>query len=221
MTENKQSPADRQVMHINHPLVQHKLTLLRDIETSTAKFRQLMKEIGVLLAYEATRDLPLTKRKTVTPLCETEAPILAGKKLCFVSVLRAGEGLLGGLLELVPSARVAHVGLARNEETLKAEEYYFNAPDDLSERICIVVDPMLATGGSAADTVRAIKRRDARKVIMMSVLAAPEGIANFHDQHPDVPIIVAGIDECLNERGYIVPGLGDAGDRLFGTKVHQ
>ena len=206
---------------VDHPLVQHKLSKLRDINTSTMKFRQLMREIGFLLAYEATRDQKLETRRIETPICEMDAPVLAGKKMCFVSVLRAGEGLLNGLLELVPSARVAHVGLKRNPVTLKAEEYYFNAPQDMGERCCIVVDPMLATGGSAADTVTAIKARGAKNIKMMAVLAAPEGIQAFHEAHPDVPVYVASVDEKLNEHGYIVPGLGDAGDRLFGTKVEH
>lgn len=214
--------ADSDFLHlVDHPLIQHKLTKLRDISTSTMKFRQLMREIGFLMAYEATRDQKLELRRIQTPICEMDAPVASGKKMCFVSVLRAGEGLLYGLLELVPSARVAHVGLKRNPETLQADEYYFNAPQDMAERCCIVVDPMLATGGSAADAVTAIKQRGAKDIKMLAVLAAPEGIQAFHEEHPDVEIFVAAIDEKLNEHGYIVPGLGDAGDRLFGTKVEH
>jgi uracil phosphoribosyltransferase len=222
MDESVAEAADSDFLHVvDHPLVQHKLTKLRDIGTSTMKFRQLMTEIGLLLAYEATRGLKLENRTITTPICEMDSPVLAGKKMCFVSVLRAGEGLLHGLLDLVPSARVSHVGLARNPKTLMPEEYYFNAPQDMDERVCIVVDPMLATGGSAADAVSAIKARGAREIRMLAVLAAPEGIEAFHKQHPDVPVIVACVDEHLNDQGYIVPGLGDAGDRLFGTKVEH
>lgn len=206
---------------VDHPLIKHKLSLLRDVGTSTVKFRQLLNEIGLLLGYEATRDLPMETRTISTPICDMEAPVLAGKKMCLVSVLRAGEGLLHGMMELVPSARVAHVGLARDPVTLKPKEYYFNAPQDLDKRLCIVVDPMLATGGSAIDAVELMKKKGARNIRQLSVLAAPEGIAAFRKAHPDVPLIVAAIDERLNEKGYIVPGLGDAGDRLFGTKVEH
>lgn len=203
---------------ITHPLVQHKLSIMRDKNTSTAGFRQLLREIAVLLCYEVTRDLKLTTRAIETPLVEMEAPMLAGKKLVFASVLRAGNGLLEGMLELVPSARVAHIGLYRDHKTLQAVEYYFKAPDDLGDRPVIVVDPMLATANSAIAAVELLKGRGARDVRFVCLLAALEGVQKFRAAHPEVPLFTAAIDSHLNENGYIVPGLGDAGDRLYGTK---
>jgi uracil phosphoribosyltransferase len=197
---------------VDHPLVQHKLTIMRDKETSTASFRRLLREISLLLCYEVTRDLALTPMKTI------EAPTLEGKKLVFASVLRAGNGLLDGMLDLVPAARVAHVGLYRDHETLEAVEYFFKAPSDLEDRLVIVVDPMLATANSAVAAVDKLKERGATNLRYVCLLAAPEGIARFTAAHPDVPVVTASIDEGLNEKGYIVPGLGDAGDRLYGTK---
>ncbi|SHG33512.1 uracil phosphoribosyltransferase [Kaistia soli DSM 19436] len=203
---------------INHPLVQHKLTIMRDRHTSTAGFRQLLREIATLLCYEVTRDLEMTTTTIETPLAEMKAPTLAGKKLVFASVLRAGNGLLEGMLDLVPAARVAHVGLYRDPKTLQAVEYYFKAPDDLDERLTIVVDPMLATANSAIAAVDRLQERGAKDIRFVCLLAAPEGIDKFHGTHPDVPIFTASVDKYLNDKGYIVPGLGDAGDRMYGTK---
>lgn len=203
---------------IDHPLVQHKLTLLRDRHTSTAKFRRLLNELSTLLAYEVTRDLPLTTRAIETPLAPMDAPVLAGKKLCLVSILRAGEGLLGGMLDLIPSARVAHVGLYRHPETHEPIEYYYKAPEDLANRAVIVVDPMLATGHSAAAAVKRIKQDGAQDIRFVCVVAAPEGVDAFHAEHPEIPIFTAALDDRLNDKAYILPGLGDAGDRLYGTK---
>lgn len=203
---------------VDHPLVQHKLTIMRDKETSTASFRQLLREISLLLCYEVTRDLELTTRTIETPLTTMKAPTLEGKKLVFASVLRAGNGLLDGMLDLVPAARVAHIGLYRDHETLEAVEYFFKAPSDLENRLVIVVDPMLATANSAVAAVDKLKSRGATNVRFLCLLAAPEGIERFRAAHPDVPVFTASIDERLNEKGYIVPGLGDAGDRMYGTK---
>ncbi len=203
---------------VDHPLVQHKLTIMRDKETSTASFRRLLREISLLLCYEVTRELALTMRTIETPLKTIEAPTLEGKKLVFASVLRAGNGLLDGMLDLVPAARVAHVGLYRDHETLEAVEYFFKAPSDLEDRLVIVVDPMLATANSAVAAVDKLKERGATNLRFVCLLAAPEGIERFTKAHPDVPVFTASIDEGLNEKGYIVPGLGDAGDRLYGTK---
>jgi uracil phosphoribosyltransferase len=203
---------------IKHPLVQHKLTLMRDRETSTRGFRQLLREIATLMCYEITRDLPLATKHIETPLTGMEAPILEGKKLVFASILRSGNGLLEGLLDLVPSARVAHIGLYRDPVTLQPHEYYFKAPEDLSERLVVVVDPMLATANSAVVAVQRIKERGAKDVRFLCLLAAPEGIEKFQAVHPDVPIFTAAIDSHLDGHGYIVPGLGDAGDRMYGTK---
>ena len=203
---------------VNHPLVQHKLTVMRKRETTTVKFRQLSREVATLLAYEVTRDLPLTTTPIETPLAEMVAPTLAGKKLCFVSILRAGDGLLQGMLDLVPSARVGHIGIYREPETLTAVEYYYKVPDDLQERLVVVVDPMLATGNSAVAAVSRLKEDGAQQIKFVCLLAAPEGIAQFRNAHPDVPVFTAAIDLRLNDHGYIVPGLGDAGDRLYGTK---
>lgn len=203
---------------IDHPLVQHKLTLMRKKETSTAGFRRLLREISTLLCYEVTRDLELTMERIETPLTEMDAPVLEGKKLVFASILRAGNGLLEGMLDLVPSARVSHVGVYRDHETLEAIEYYFKAPDDIADRLVIVVDPMLATANSSIAAVDKLKQRGAHNIRFLCLLAAPEGIANFRRAHPDVSIYTASVDSHLNEKGYIVPGLGDAGDRMYGTK---
>lgn len=203
---------------IDHPLVQHKLTIMRKKETSTGSFRRLLREISTLLCYEVTRDLELTTERIETPLEEIDAPVLEGKKLVFASILRAGNGLLEGMLELVPSARVSHVGVYRDHETLEAVEYFFKAPDDLDERLVIVVDPMLATGNSSIAAIDTLKKRGAKNIRFLCLLAAPEGIRHFREVHPDVHVYTASIDRQLNEKGYIVPGLGDAGDRMFGTK---
>jgi len=207
-----------QVNVVSHPLVQHKLTLLRDAERTTQGFRRLVNEIGMLLAYEVTRDLPLEEVEIETPLARVKAPILSGKKLVFAPILRAGVGFLDGMLDLVPSARVAHIGLYRDPKTLQAVEYYFKAPPDVAERLVIVLDPMLATANSAVAAVDRLKERGCHEIRLVCLLAAPEGIAHFHGVHPEVPIWTAAIDSHLNEHGYIVPGLGDAGDRMFGTK---
>ncbi len=211
-------PAGTNVTVVDHPLVLHKLTLMRDRHTPSAVFRQLLREISLLLAYEVLRDLPITTRTIETPLAEMEAPILKGKKLVFVSILRAGSGLLDGMLDLVPSARVGHIGLYRDPETLTAIEYYLKLPDDIDARRTIVVDPMLATANSAIAAVNRIKDAGALDIKFVCLLAAPEGIAAFTASHPDVQIYTAAIDDHLDEHGYIIPGLGDAGDRMFGTK---
>jgi uracil phosphoribosyltransferase len=203
---------------VNHPLVQHKLTLMREKDCSTKSFRQLLNEIGMLLAYEITRDLPLEMVEIQTPLQPMMAPRIAGKKLVFAPILRAGVGFLDGMLELVPAARVAHIGLYRDPDTLQAVEYYFKAPSDIAERQVIVMDPMLATANSAVAAVDRLKERGAKDLRFLCLLAAPEGIARMRASHPDVPIWTAAIDERLNDHGYIVPGLGDAGDRMFGTR---
>lgn len=203
---------------VNHPLVQHKLTIMRKKETSTQGFRRLLREISLLLCYEVTRDLPVVMHRIETPIQEMDAPILDGKKLVFASVLRAGNGLLEGMLDLVPAARVAHIGLYRDPKTLEPVEYYFKAPEHLNERLVVVVDPMLATANSAIAAVDKLKERGANNLRFLCLLASPEGIEKFNKAHPDVPIFTASIDEKLNEKGYIVPGLGDAGDRMYGTK---
>lgn len=203
---------------VDHPLVLHKLTLMRNRNTSSALFRQLIREISLLLGYEVLRDLKTTMTKIETPLMTMEAPVLKGKKLVFVSILRAGNGLLDGLLDLVPSARVGHIGLYRDPETLKAIEYYLKLPDNLKERRVVVVDPMLATANSAIAAINRLKEVGAREVKFVCVLASPEGIDSFSIAHPDVQIYTAAIDEHLDKRGYIIPGLGDAGDRMYGTK---
>ena len=214
----KTTPAGAHVTVVEHPLVQHKLTLMRRTDTTVAKFRQLAREIAVLLGYEITRDLPLTKVAIETPVAPTEAPTLDGKKLCLVSILRAGNGLLDGMLDLVPSARVGHIGIYREPDTLVAVEYYYKVPEDLAERLIVVVDPMLATGNSAVAAVSKLKNDGAEQIKFACLLASPEGIRQMQEVHPDVPIITASIDERLNDHGYIVPGLGDAGDRLYGTR---
>ena len=203
---------------VDHPLVQHKLTLMRTAERSTKGFRQLLHEIGMLLCYEVTRDLPVQMIEVQTPLATMQAPMIAGKKLVFAPILRAGVGFLDGMLDLVPSARVAHIGLYRDPETLQAVEYYFKAPNDLDERLTIIMDPMLATANSATAAGERLKARGAKDLRFMCLLAAPEGIAKLRGEHPDVEIWTAAIDSHLNDHGYIVPGLGDAGDRMFGTR---
>ena len=203
---------------VDHPLVRHKLTLMRTKDTRTAEFRLLMREIALLLGYEVLRDLPLTTQSIQTPLATMESPKLEGKKLVLVSILRAGTGLLDGLLDLVPVARVGHIGLYRDPETLGAVEYYFKVPGNLEDRLVVVVDPMLATGNSAIAAVARLKEAGAKNIKFLCLLASPEGVTAFQDAHPDVPIFTAAIDDHLNDHGYIIPGLGDAGDRLYGTK---
>lgn len=206
---------------IAHPLVQHKLTRMRMKDTSTASFRMLLREISLLLAYELLRDLPLEDVEIETPVSPMLAPKLAGKKVCFVSILRAGDGLLQGLLDLVPSARVGHIGLYRDPVTKAPVQYLTKLPDDLTDRVTVLVDPMLATAGSAIEAVRIAKSAGAQDVRFLALLAAPEGAQKFYESHPDVPVWAAAMDSHLNEKAYIVPGLGDAGDRLFGTKDHR
>ena len=203
---------------VDHPLVQHKLSIMRNKDTSTGSFRRLLREISLLLCYEVTRDLELTTKSIETPMEEMDAPVLKGKKLVFASILRAGNGLLEGMLDLVPSARVAHVGLYRDHDTLEAIEYYYKAPSDLSDRLVIAVDPMLATSNSATAAIEKLQASGAKNIRFLCLLAAPEGIENFRKRLPDVPIYTAAIDSHLNDVGYIVPGLGDAGDRMYGTK---
>ncbi|WP_204362782.1 uracil phosphoribosyltransferase [Litorivita pollutaquae] len=203
---------------VKHPLVQHKLTLMREKQTSTAVFRQLLREISQLLAYEVTGDLAMTTKPIETPVKSMDAPVLAGRKLALISILRAGNGLLDGMLELIPSARIGFIGLYRDEETLQPVEYYFKVPDHLDERLVIAVDPMLATGNSSAAAIDKLKEAGATNILFLCLLAAPEGVARMKEAHPDVPIVTAAVDEKLDDQGYIVPGLGDAGDRMFGTK---
>ncbi|MDP3338711.1 uracil phosphoribosyltransferase [Frigidibacter sp.] len=203
---------------VRHPLVQHKLTLLRDKNTSTAGFRRLLREISLLLAYEVTRELDMTTCTIDTPLEPMEAPILDGKKLALISILRAGNGLLDGILELVPAARVGFIGLYRDPETLQPVQYYCKVPAELEDRMVIVVDPMLATGNSSVAAIDLLKKAGAKNLRFLCLLAAPEGVARMREAHPDVPIVTAAVDSHLNDHGYIVPGLGDAGDRMFGTK---
>jgi len=203
---------------VGHPLVQHKLALMRKKDTPTSEFRRLLREISMLLAYEITRHLPLETREIETPLTAMTAPKLSGKKLALISILRAGNGLLDGVLELIPSARVGYVGLYRNEETLQPVQYYFKVPDALGDRMVIALDPMLATGNSSVAAIDLLKAAGATDISFMCLLAAPEGVARMAEAHPDVRIVTAALDSHLNEKGYIVPGLGDAGDRMFGTK---
>lgn len=203
---------------IDHPLVQHKLTIMRKKEVSTSGFRRLLREISLLLAYEVTRELELTMTTIDTPICEMQAPTLEGKKLALISILRAGNGLLDGILELIPAARVGFVGLYRDPETLKPVEYYCKVPNELDARMTIVVDPMLATGNSSVAAIDMLKERGAKNIRFLCLLAAPEGVERMRHAHPDVPVFTAALDEKLDEHGYIVPGLGDAGDRMFGTK---
>ena len=203
---------------VDHPLVQHKLSIMRDKGTPKVLFRQLLREIAQLLAYEVTRELPMTTERVETPMQPMDAPTLAGKKLALISILRAGNGLLDGVLDLIPSARVGFVGLYRDEETLQPVQYYFKVPDALNERLVIAVDPMLATGNSSVAAIDLLKEAGATNILFLCLLAAPEGVARMKEAHPDVRIVTASVDEKLNEIGYIIPGLGDAGDRMFGTK---
>ena len=203
---------------IDHPLVQHKLTLMRQKERSTNSFRELLGEISTLLAYEVTRDLPLVYQEIETPMATMRAPMLEGKKVVLVNILRAGSGMVDGMLRILPSARIGHIGLYRDPDTLGSVEYYFKMPSEMGDRDVIVVDPMIATGNSAIAAVDRVKSARPKSIKFVCILAAPEGLANFHESHPDVPIFTAAVDERLDERGYILPGLGDAGDRMFGTK---
>ena len=206
------------IHHITHPLIQHKLTLMRQKDCSTSSFRRLMGEISMLMAYEVTRDMPTQLIDIETPLEPMQSPVIDGKKTVFVSIMRAGEGFLDGMLTVVPGARIGHVGLYRDPETLAAVEYYFKMPQDMQERDAIVLDPMLATGNSAVAAVQRLKATNPRSIRFVCLLAAPEGLKRFTEAHPDVPVFTTAIDRELNEHGYIVPGLGDAGDRLFGTR---
>ena len=203
---------------MDHPLVAHKLSIMRDKNTSVKDFRELVGEIGMFIAYEATRDLALTTRTIETPICAAEMPTLAGKKLAVVPILRAGLGLVDGVLRMVPSARVGHIGMFRDEETLEPHTYFCKLPKDIAEREALIVDPMLATGGSAAAAIDEMKKRGCKHIKLLVLVAAPEGIECIRKAHPDVDIYAGAVDQCLNENGYIVPGLGDAGDRIFGTK---
>ena len=209
---------EKNIFVMDHPLIQHKLTFLRDKNTGTREFRELVSEIATLECYEATRDLPLEDIEIETPMGKATTKVIAGRKLAFVPILRAGLGMVDGVLNLVPAAKVGHIGLYRDEETLTPVEYYNKLPSDINERDVIVLDPMLATGGSAIDAISIIKRSNPRSIKFMCIIAAPEGLKALSEAHPDVPIICANVDEKLNEIGYIVPGLGDAGDRIFGTK---
>ncbi len=206
------------VLVMDHPLIQHKLTFLRDKESGTKQFRELVSEIATLMCYEASRDFPLTDTVIETPICKTTTKIIDGKKVAFVPILRAGLGMVDGMLNLVPNAKVGHIGLYRDHETLKPVTYYNKLPEDINEREVIVLDPMLATGGSAIDAINFIKEKNPKKIKFLCIIAAPEGVKALSETHPDVQIYCAAVDEKLNEIGYIVPGLGDAGDRIFGTK---
>ena len=206
------------ILVMDHPLIQHKLSILREVSTGSKEFRALISEIATLICYEATRDLPLEEIEITTPICKTKAKVISGKKLAVVPILRAGLGMVDGMLTLVPSAKVGHIGLYRDPETLKPVEYYCKLPADIGEREVFVVDPMLATGGSAIDAITQIKKRGPKHIKFLGIIAAPEGLKALSEAHPDVDIFVAALDEKLNEHGYIVPGLGDAGDRIFGTK---
>lgn len=206
-------------LHImDHPLIQHKLSIMRDKETGSKDFRELLKEIAMLMAYEVTRDLPLQEVEVETPICKTKQKMLAGRKLGVVPILRAGLGMVDGVMSLIPAAKIGHVGLYRDPETLEPVEYYCKLPVDAEERELIIVDPMLATGGSSSAAINFLKKRGCTHIRLMCLIAAPEGVKRVQEEHPDVDIYVAAMDECLNEHSYIVPGLGDAGDRLFGTK---
>ena len=206
------------ILVMDHPLIQHKLSIIRNIDTGSKDFRALISEIANLICYEATRDLPLEEVEVETPICVTKTKVIAGKKLAVVPILRAGLGMVDGMLALVPTARVGHIGLYRDPDTLQPVEYYCKLPSDIDEREVFVVDPMLATGGSAIDAITQIKKRGAKHIKFLGIIAAPEGLNALHEAHPDVDIFVASLDEKLNDHGYIVPGLGDAGDRIFGTK---
>ena len=209
---------EKNVFVMDHPLIQHKLTILRDVRTGSKQFRELVSEIAMLMCYESTRDLPLKEVNTQTPLTTAKTKVLAGKKMAFVPILRAGLGMVDGLLRLLPVARVGHIGLYRDHDTHKPIVYYCKLPSDISERLVIVTDPMLATGGSASDAIQMLKERGCKNILLMCLVSAPEGVAYVQAQHPDVDIYTAALDEKLNEDAYIMPGLGDAGDRLFGTK---
>lgn len=206
------------VIEVNHPLVLHKLSMVRSKNTGTKDFKELVKEISMLLTYEATRDINMDEVEIETPVCKTKCKVVSGKKMAIVPILRAGLGMVDGVLSLIPAAKIGHIGLYRDEETLQPVEYFCKLPKDIEERDVIVVDPMLATGGSAADALTMLKEKGAKNLKLMCLISAPEGIKLVQEKHPDVDIYVASIDEKLNEKGYIVPGLGDAGDRLFGTK---
>lgn len=209
---------ENKVFVMDHPLIQHKLSILRDERTGTKQFRELVSEIAMLMCYESTRDLPLKSVQTKTPMAMAETQVLAGRKMAFVPILRAGLGMVDGVLSLIPSARVGHIGMYRDPETHQPVDYYCKLPSDLNERDVFVLDPMLATGGSAIDAVTRIKEFSPKRIKFMCIIAAPEGIAAFTAAHPDVPVYCAGLDDGLNDHAYILPGLGDAGDRIFGTK---
>jgi len=209
---------DLKVNVIDHPLIQHKLTIMRKENTGTKDFRELLEEISMLMAYEITRNMPLREVEIKTPVTTCKSKVLTGKKLAVVPILRAGLGMLGGMVNLLPTVKVGHIGLYRDPETLKPVEYYCKLPSDVGERTLVVVDPMLATGGSSAAALTMLKEKGAKSIILMCLVAAPEGVKVVNDEHPDVEIYTASLDECLNDHGYIVPGLGDAGDRIFGTK---
>jgi len=208
----------KEPMILNHPLIQHKVSHLRDINTGTKEFKELVSEIAMLMCYEATRDLPTEEVEITTPIATDKFRVLSGRKLAVVPILRAGLGMVDGILQLIPAAKVGHIGLYRDPASLEPVEYYCKLPADISEREVMVVDPMLATGGSATDAITQIKKRGAKNIKFLCIIAAPEGIKRLHETHPDVEIYAAALDKCLNEHGYIVPGLGDAGDRIFGTK---
>ena len=209
---------NKQPMIVSHPLIQHKVSLLRNKSTGTKEFKELVSELAMLLCYEATRDLPTEEVEIETPIAVAHTQVLAGRKLALVPILRAGLGMVDGMLSLLPAAKIGHIGLYRNEETLEPVEYSCKLPSDIQEREVIVLDPMLATGGSARDAITQIKKRGAQNIKFIGIIAAPEGLKALHEAHPDVDIYVAALDDHLNEKGYIVPGLGDAGDRIFGTK---
>ena len=209
---------NKQPMIVSHPLIQHKVSLLRNKSTGTKEFKELVSELAMLLCYEATRDLPTEEVEIETPIAVAHTQVLAGRKLALVPILRAGLGMVDGMLSLLPAAKIGHIGLYRNEETLEPVEYYCKLPSDIQEREVIVLDPMLATGGSARDAITQIKKRGAQNIKFIGIIAAPEGLKALHEAHPDVDIYVAALDDHLNEKGYIGPGLGDAGDRIFGTK---
>jgi uracil phosphoribosyltransferase len=206
------------VTEIKHPLIQHKLTMIRNKETGSKHFRELVEEVAMLMAYEVTREMSLSDIEIETPICKTTCKVLSGKKVAIVPILRAGLGMVNGVLNLIPAARVGHIGMYRDESTLQPVEYFCKLPQDIEDRDVIVTDPMLATGGSAIDAIEALKKRGAKNIKLMCLISAPEGVKAVQNAHPDVDIFLASIDEKLNENGYIVPGLGDAGDRLFGTK---